>query len=155
MCTHMYIYICMCIYIYIHTHTYPNNTSILDRQHLLTFTCTYVLTDYYKSVAVIYDYSSITSQQLKVDFNSLQTRLNQQLVSEIVLVENNCDDSLTSDTAAAIVKEHSNVRLMVVEAAETVSAGRARIAAVKQITSPFLLFLSAGNMPDSPKFLGK
>lgn len=106
-------------------------------------------------MAVIYDYSTITPQQLQEDIQLLLTRLNQNLVSEFILVENKCEEALTSTLATNIAKSHEKMRVVVVEADEVVSTGRARMPAIDRSKAPFLLFLSAGNMPDSTGFLGE
>lgn len=106
-------------------------------------------------MSVIYDYSTITPEQLTHDINILLMYLNRELVSQFILVENFCDNKLTSAEAVRLAKLHGNMKIVRIEASEKVSTGRARIAAMDKTTDPFILFLSAGNMPKSTHFLGK
>jgi len=75
-------------------------------------------------------------------------------VSEIILVQNKCDDDETQSAAVRLAHSQDKVKLVVIDAEEIVSTGRARIEGVKKTATPFLLFVSAGVVPISDGFLG-
>ncbi|XP_067945553.1 inactive polypeptide N-acetylgalactosaminyltransferase-like protein 5 [Watersipora subatra] len=106
-----------------------------------------------ESVAIIYDYSTITPTKLKEDVNILRTSLNQPLISKLILVENNCENKETSAAAVDLARQDSRTKVIVIEAEQTVSRGRSRIVAMEGVTAPFVLFVSSGSLPDSEMFL--
>lgn len=102
---------------------------------------------------MVYDFSSITPEALTSDIDILVRAGN--LIREIIMVQNQCDISKTSEKAAEVAKTEKNMKLITLDSGgERVCLGRGRTEAIKMTKAPFLLFLQAGNVPITLKFLG-
>ena len=66
---------------------------------------------YKNSVTVIYDFSTMLPKSLNQDLENLITKLNLDLVSDIILVQNNCENQDTVNAALAFAKRHTKVSM--------------------------------------------
>ena len=71
----------------------------------------YLFSVYKNSVTVIYDFSTMLPESLNKDLENLITKLNLDLVSDILLVQNNCENQDTVNVALAFAKRHSKVNI--------------------------------------------
>ena len=71
----------------------------------------YLFSVYKNSVTVIYDFSTMLPESLNQDLENLITKLNLDLVSDILLVQNNCENQDTVNVALAFAKKHTKVSM--------------------------------------------
>ena len=71
----------------------------------------YLISVYKNSVTLIYDFSTMLPESLNQDLENLVTKLNLDLVSDILLVQNNCENQDTVNVALAFAKRHTKVNV--------------------------------------------
>lgn len=71
----------------------------------------YLFSVYKNSVTVIYDFSTMLPESLNQDLENLITKLNLDLVSDILLIQNNCENQDTVNVALAFAKRHTKVNI--------------------------------------------
>ena len=77
----------------------------------LKFHLHYLFSVYKNSVTVIYDFSTMLPESLNQDLENLITKLNLDLVSDILLIQNNCENQDTVNVALAFAKRHAKVSM--------------------------------------------
>ena len=71
----------------------------------------YLISVYKNSVTLIYDFSTMLPESLNQDLENLVTKLNLDLVSDILLIQNNCENQDTVNVALAFAKRHTKVSM--------------------------------------------
>ena len=71
----------------------------------------YLISVYKNSVTLIYDFSTMLPESLNQDLENLVTKLNLDLVSDILLIQNNCENQDTVNVALAFAKRHTKVNV--------------------------------------------